>query len=309
MNSAGIAVMPPRASPMKKRLRRILPFGRLYAQASEAAKASRVARVAVHMPQTSALRFYLQAGIPGWPHFARGQKIRGHLFLWSFLVTLFLGLLLTGSTTGGILIGLAFSIHSSAIMDLVNQEYPQASVRERMGRGLGVSLILFVAIYWPIGMGIAVVAAPYTVGVPLHPFETGDVVLASTLRAPRPGDVVLYEIPTDRQNHEEGHIIHVMEGRNIDRILAGPGSVFECRNGMLLVNGNPCRWQPLNPIALDTRAAQTVPAGDFLILPSDESGMLTATGNFENLSFISSDAILGRVYLRTQPWRRFAVIR
>lgn len=305
--TAAIAVMPPRATPMQKRLRRMLPVRRIYSQMSETAVASGLVR---HAPDGSQLLFYLWCAIPGWPHFARRQMVRGHLFLWGFLLFLFTGLLLMGSWIGSVLIGLAFSVHSSAIADLINQRFNPATVRERMMIGLAVSAVLFAAVYWPMAILIGQFASPYQVQVPLRPFQPGDVVLTRVIQQPRAGDVVLYELPQSTwiRWHGARDTQRMIEGRNIDRVLAGPGATVECRGGVLFINGSPAKWLPLNPVNYPRSWKQIVPQGSCFILPSDEGEILSNIESWQ-ISLVPEDSVVGRVFVRTQPFSRFSIIR
>src|SRR4051794_33096548 len=103
---------PPRASRLRKRMRRTVPVRRAAIRArqamDDAGATERVRRLRTLAPWPMLLRM----AFPGWVHFYMGQPVRGHLFLWGTLVFLLPGLLLLGTLWGSIWIGMAFSVHS-----------------------------------------------------------------------------------------------------------------------------------------------------------------------------------------------------
>src|SRR5262245_20174802 len=107
--TAVLDVEPPRATPWQKRLRRWLPWSsvnqlRYAVRDGKVYAASRLEETGLWIPEPAILFRLL---IPGWAHFFTGQRIRGGLFLGIYLVLLGLGILLWGTTAGGILLGLA----------------------------------------------------------------------------------------------------------------------------------------------------------------------------------------------------------
>src|SRR5262245_5139565 len=57
--------------------------------------------------------------VPGWVQFRLGQTARGWAFLGGFLVCFFLSMLFYGTMWSGLLLGLAFSIHLSSILSVL----------------------------------------------------------------------------------------------------------------------------------------------------------------------------------------------
>ena len=57
--------------------------------------------------------------VPGWAHIHSGLAIRGRFFLAAYLPLLLLGLARWGTGLGSILLGLAFSVHASSVVDIL----------------------------------------------------------------------------------------------------------------------------------------------------------------------------------------------
>src|SRR6185437_9669377 len=89
--------------------------------------------------------------VPGWAHFHLRLRVLGHVFLWGYLVFFIPGLLHFGSRTGSVLLGLAFSVHSTAALDVVMRAFGPTNFRDRMARSIAVTLVLAVAVYYPAG--------------------------------------------------------------------------------------------------------------------------------------------------------------
>src|SRR5262249_39197284 len=136
---------------------------------------------------------------------------------------------------------------------IVTQTFADAGLRDRMVRSIALSAVLWFGVYWPAGWLPSWVANPYIPQGPMQTFNTGDVGLVNEVRQPRVGDVVLYQM-SDYTIMLAPGFAHMREeiftGRAIDRILAGPGDTVECRGGVLLVNGSPSRFFPLNTVHL-----------------------------------------------------------
>lgn len=292
----------------------MLPFGRAYYRTRDAVRAADIAAGVRHANAILPAGLLLRLIVPGWSHFALKQPIRGHLFLWSFVLFVLLSLFCLGSTWGAIWLGMAFSVHSSAAMDIVTQTFSDAGVRDRIVRSLVISAILGVLLYWPAIWFIGGVAQPHTVQTALAAFQPNDVVLVNQWAVPKRGDIVLYEInyaPMNLPNRGREHVVVWYNGENIDRILAVPGDRVQCDSGRLLVNGSPSAWQPLNSHPMPQSLSLTMQSEHYLILPSGTTGVVT----FQDVNFWKSTGdvergqIVGRAWLQTQPLSRFHVIR
>jgi hypothetical protein len=311
--TAVIDVHPPRAGRLRKRLRRAVPVTRAVAEARDAIESlgptSKILRVAARTPWA----LFLRLVIPGWSHFYAGQRVRAHLFLWGTLAFLAPGILLFGTLAGSLLLGMAFSVHSWAALDIVTQTFPDCGMRDRMARSLLVSFVLAAVIYLPVGYVTTRVADPTTIRLPMAPFADGDVVLVNHWVAPGAGDVVLYAIPdyTRREPQQRANRFVQYTGERIDRVLAGPGDRVVWDKGRLTVNGSASAARPLNPDVAPPRLKLTVPDGHFLILPTTTPYVSPADdeGSWQALSLVPADRVVGRVYARTSPLSRLARIR
>ena len=315
--TAVIDVHPPRAGPLAKRFRQVIPRGPGYYEARDAmlrTRAELADRVASAVPRLPPAPVVFRSVIPGWSHFYLGQRLRGHLALWGWLAFLIPGLVWFGTTIGSILLGLAFSVHSSAAMDIIARTLEGGvSVGRQMLRGAAVSIVLFAAVYWPAGWLITRVADPHGIAVSTWPFDDGDVVLVNHLSAPRPGRVVLYQIPTYQQRVivRHGGRFYNFEGERIDRILARPGDHVRWAEGRLVVNGKPSSLQPLAARWVPGPMEFAVPPGEYLILPSTTPQIHDDPDQnlWHAMGLVPADDIEGQVYLRSHPLRRFEVIR
>lgn len=313
--TATLAVSPPRASARTKRLRRVFPVRRVYHRVSDGLLSERFREAtARHLPSVPPGPLLVRSVIPGWTHFYLKQPVRGHLFLWGWMFCLLMSLVLTGGTAGAIWFGLAFSVHASAISDWVMQTFADAGVRDRMVRGLAISAVLWVAVYWPVAYGIGRIAQPQTIDVAMPPFAVGDVVIVNHEAAPRVGSVVMFQVPDrtiDAGRIGGEHYRFIYTGDAIDRILAGPGDRVAFADGRLTVNGQPARWLPLNPLPAGKSVSFTVPPQHYLILPSgavDLSRRLNASANsWKELGVIPAESIDGRVLFRSHPLSRFGI--
>jgi hypothetical protein len=208
------------------------------------------------------------------------------------------------------LLGLAFSVHVASCLSILRLGGVAAWA---YWRAVPLVFVLLLAgVYLPVGWLVTRFATPALVQVPGTPFEPGDVVLYSpavyAFRAPHPGDVVLYhqtggDYPLPPPQH--GYI-RVAAGERIDRILAGPGDQILWKDNLLAVNDQPSPWQPLNPGATIPNLKLTVPAGNYLILPT--AGPAIPNGASEevwhSLVVVPAEAIRGRAYLRSYPFAR-----
>ncbi|HET6247476.1 MAG TPA: hypothetical protein VFE47_07265 [Tepidisphaeraceae bacterium] len=321
LSDAAIAVLPPRASPLQKRVRRIRSVWRNDRPAQNAFQRGPFAcGVRNAVESGSHLALFLAAVIPGLPHLARGQNIRAHLFFWSFLLAITTALAMMGTYHSGLVLGLAFSIHSAAIADVVHQRYPTLQFRLRMLQGALVSAALVILIYAPIGFVIGSIAAPNIVSTQILPFQQGDVILVNRLARPAVGQIVLYALPDEGDparlpQLREGQRLIVYVGRAADRILAGPGSVVECRKGVLYVDGRISENLPLNPVKLPDAWQATLPADTFFILPSalprrpEERHNIEDSTNWLHLACIPRGGIVGRIVAQTHPLKQFHFVR
>jgi hypothetical protein len=317
--SVAIDVHPPRAGRWTKRVRRVTPrlpvrsgaTGAIRSLADRTASAFS-ARISDNTP---ALPLLLRAPFPGWPQLYAGNRILGRVFLYTWLLLMAVWLLFFyGTTFGSMLLGLAFSAHSSSFADATNHILEPTSMRRRMAYSVCTSILLFGFLYLPAGRVLFRYADPMVMQVAPYPFETGDVVLvnhaAFVRAAPKPGQVVLFE-PDDFRVPDGGHRYTLYTGPRIDRVLAGPGDVVRWSHRRLTVNGRTSLLEPLNSAVVQSPFTVTVPADTYLILPSTTPyvGPAMKGTDLANMSLVPADRIKGTVYLLSHPLSRLKLMR
>src|SRR5262249_27505039 len=157
----------------------------------------------------------------GWAQMFLGQRLRGRIFLGAYAALLLLGIAMWGSIPGSILLGLAFSVHASSVLDALF--FRAGPFPSRLGTAGLVMLVLSLVVYAPAYWVVSQFASPMGIMVPMDPFHVGDVVLANHWAyhrtPPRVGDVVAYQLPRYMPT-VIGHVANrVLTGQSIDRIL------------------------------------------------------------------------------------------
>ena len=257
--------------------------------------------------------------VPGWAHLFSGFRVRGLIFFWAYVVTLGFGLLAWGTELGSILLGLAFSVHASSILDILLR---QGTVRfpRMMATAALVFVALFLLVYYPGSQVLMRMAAPIEYGTDNPPFKRLDVVLvnhwAFALTNPRRGDMVLFTPLVQARRVKGPQFLHTRfgyeENQVIDRIIALPGDQVVWDDGKLLVNGAAVSWMPLRPERLPKHLDVNVPQDRYLIFPTTSIGAAdagTPDSYWKLVSLIPKSDIAGGVYLRLSPITRFWFIR
>lgn len=311
-----IDVNPPRASKASKQLRKAVPRRLIYRARDLASEARRIITRStiedshIPLPEPQILSRLI---VPGWAHIHTGLAIRGSVFLAAYLPLLLLGLAQWGTGLASVLLGLAFSVHASSVVDILVR---QGTVRfpRMMATTLLVSLILAVLLYVPAGQVLARIAAPIQYMHDAPPFQRYDVVLinewAYALTAPRRGDIVQFRPTYFRRQARVGYVVE--EDAAIDRIVGIPGDHVIWDVDHLTINGTPVAWKPLVPERLPKHLDMTVPEGRYMILPTASVGAPNASGaeSFWKLSsMVGQENILGRAFLRMRPIWRYWLMR
>jgi signal peptidase I len=316
--TATIDINPPRATRTQKRVRKIVPR-RVFYQARDLASRERLSfmrtvieRYRIPPPEPAVLSRLI---VPGWAHIYSGLELRGRIFLGSFLALFALGMLQWGTELGSMLLGLAFSVHASSIVDILIR---QGTVRfpAMLATAAVVGLTLGILVYYPAGQLLMRVAAPIEYSADSPPFKRFDVVLvnrwAHALGGPGRGDVVLFRptrpmrigaaatfIPFIRHAFDENELI--------DRVLGLPGDRVVCDEGKISVNGVPVSWAPLIPERMPPHLEIAVPRGHHLILPTTSAAAIGTPDprSLEGyIGLVPTANLLGGVYLRLSPiWR------
>jgi hypothetical protein len=274
------------------------------------------AALSLRLPDaTLALPLLLRSPFPGWPQMYVRSRILGRFFLYTRLLLLAVWLLFFyGTTVGSMILGLAFSTHSSSVADATNRILQPTSVRRRIAYSICTSILLFGFVYLPAGRLLFRYADPMVMQMDLFPFREGDVVLVNHAAfgrsAPRPGQVVLFTPENYRVGG--GHQYTLYVGPRVDRIVAGPGDRVRWAHRSLLVNGRPSPHQPLNPSALPAKPFElTVPGDSYLILPTTVPymGRETEVSTWVGMAQIPRDQIGGTVYMVSNPLSRLRWLR
>jgi hypothetical protein len=323
--TAVIDVQPPRAGRFRKSLRQMFPstsrtyFGvrdGLYTAGNRTAEFA--AALKPEKPTFPPAPITLRLIVPGWSQYWSGQRWRGHAFFWSYMLCLLWGLLQLGTNFGSFMLGMAFSVHSAAAVDAVNQSVPCAyGFRAQMTRSLFITMLLAVFLYLPIAWLTSQFLSLQTLRISTGPFEPGDVVvIGQPPQTPTPGQVVLYRLEGDLIELETGHNGHGRRlfnpsGERIDRILAVAGDRVRWESPNLYINDRPSRLRPLQAMVMPKKLELSVPKNRVLIFPTTTPHMdanMNAT-RWWALSLIPVDQIQGRVFMRYQPLSRLAIIR
>jgi signal peptidase I len=316
--TATIDINPPRASRTQKKVRRVVPRRAFYvardlsSQARRSFISSSIDRYRVPLPEPAVLSRLI---VPGWAQIHSGLGLRGRIFLGSFLALLVLGMLQWGTELGSMLLGLAFSVHASSIVDILIR---QGTVRfpRMMATAALVGLALAMLVYYPAGQLLMRVAAPIEYSVDSPPFKRFDVVLvnrwAHALGGPGRGDVVLFRPTRPMRIGATATIVPFIrhafdENELVDRVLGLPGDRVVCDEGKISVNGVAVSWVPLIPERMPRHLEIAVPLGQYLILPTTSAAGIDtpdprSVGMY--IGLVPTANVLGGVYLRLSPiWR------
>jgi hypothetical protein len=314
--SAAVDVHPPRAGRWAKRVRRTVPWLSLqwHNIRRPASPGIDWSWINVHL-DVSLPAILIRMIVPGWPQLFLHRPRRARVFFFGWLAALFLTFLLAGTFFGSAMFGIALSLHAASILDVLLD--PRALSTQRTAFwALVCPAFLAFAIYLPIGRLIGMVATPQVILINSPPFVAGDVILynPSAFRnsRPQPGDVVLCNPQAIRiPLPVPAHMAIERQGLQIERLLAGPGSKVEWADGRLTVDDQPAEWMPLTVEAMPEKFSIVVPADSYLLVPPPlayrdiDNRFITAGGlAFRAPATVTRNAILGRVYFRSQPfWR------
>jgi hypothetical protein len=251
--------------------------------------------------------------VPGWPQFYQGQRVRGCWFLGIFTAFVLVAIATLGTEEGAIWLGLAVAAHLSSALDVL-----LTATRGSDARWLHIAwrlLTLGAVTYLPLGLMVHFFFSPRQITRPIANFSVGDGVLVNSavyyLRAPNLGDVVLYNLARIQVPGPFGtHTQYVIQGPQIDRIVAGPGQRVRIDDGVLFVDEKPAVNLPLNRNAMPKALATVVPPDHYFIVPSSISmtGMELQDRHWLLIGQVPRERIVGLVYARYWPWRSFELL-
>lgn len=308
-----IDVHPPRASSLQKRMPALWSL-RFYLNRLRAGMWAAftgvtnfaVGSIAEHPPSL------LGWIVPGLAQMQRGDKARGWGFLAGFLICLTIGLVLMGTVSGSIFLGLAFTMQVTGLVDAIASTFATIADRGRLTATVMAALAAFV--YFPAMWAIGRVATPVQITANAAPFERGDVVWYNRMAEPKLGDVVIYEIPEFSAGghlRNSGYNARIrIDGQRVNRIVGRGGQKVEVREGQLLVDGAVSPWQPTTPRELLPEFAIMVPAESLFILPDNlvSDDVILNANPWQQLGIVPASAVRGRVYFRSLPWGRMSFV-
>ena len=313
-----IDVHPPRAAARSRKLRRVFvyPFSRRWfslwhgiARGSQALGQQLRMDLDVDLPERGVL---LRSVVPGLAHVAAGHVTRGRIFLWLYLALALSGLFLFGTTLGSILLGLAFSVHVSSVIDLLGS---RGSVRQRIVAALITLCGVVLFFYTPLGWLASRVASARVLNQDMGIFRRGDVVLINQWDRPDPGRVALFFLDREvRENAPQQHTVYVVPaGERVVRVIAGPGQRVEWDGKELRVDGEVLDMARLGiePRRLPVENPFVVPVGFYLVQPAGvpEVDARLHSAAWRATSLAREEHIRGTIYMIYQPLRRRSWVR
>jgi hypothetical protein len=312
--TAVIDVHPPRARDRRPLRIPLELFGsRIRRAASAALSAGLDSRRVGRPPELIVARMI----VPGWPQLYLGRKLRGWLLLTSFFGFLITGLLFLGTGFGSIFLGVAVAVHASSVIDLLFEARGAEQLRILYCFYYGG--LVAVVVYWPVIFLFSRFAVPVPILQATGFLQPGDTVLynPSAYRSapPQPGDVVIYNMASARipaaQSQGHRNVVYEIGGRQIDRILAGPGQHVTANGGELQIDGQLASPKPLNALARFQPGELIIPPQRYLIVPSSVPYLNGTIPSelWKNVAVVPAYAIEGKVYLRNYPLQRLAFIR
>ena len=180
--------------------------------------------------------------IPGWAQLRRGHARRGRTFAMVYSGLLLAALLFFGTTTGSILLGLAFATHVASAGDALSGR--RVDVNDRVAVALASAVAIGLLLYYPVGLFAARYVAPIQLRQDLTPFDAGDVLWYNRRAVIEPGDYVVHIVPELNLIVPNRHTRYRLGNRWISRVLAIAGQQVRLKNCRLWVDGQLSHWQP-----------------------------------------------------------------
>jgi hypothetical protein len=145
--SAALDIHPPRASGKGGLFRRInVALDKFARGLMESSSRFAAHRLDWRMPPPGIVPRMI---LPGWSQLHAGQRIRGWVYLTCFVACILLSIINLRTNIGGIMLGLAFYIHSTAALDMLMQLTPRSGILTRIGWSLVISVVLGAVLYLP----------------------------------------------------------------------------------------------------------------------------------------------------------------
>jgi hypothetical protein len=249
--------------------------------------------------------------VPGWPQLHGGRRTRGLAYLVGYLCLMLPGLLLTGTSLGAVLLGLAVAVHIVATCDAVVGNF--AAPSERIAFTIVCGLFLCGVVYFPIGWLVSRVATPIRIEYTIPPFERGDVVWYNRWETPSKGDMVIYTLAplATAGRTANGYAAQFrFQGDWIGRLIAKSGQTVAVDNGHWIVDGVSGPLQSGEGVAIAASASWVVPENHAVIVPDGlvQRGARVDLSTLQQLYLVPKSQIFGRVYFRSLPFTRMGVV-
>jgi hypothetical protein len=305
--TAVIDVHPPRAGRVSRRLPRFWGLRRTWGNFVVWARRPFEGYFAEFDEASFDASIIMRLIIPGWATWFRGRKLRGFTFLVAFLSLLLPGIVLLGTGIGSILLGAAFAVHVASAVDAMISRFP--SIAERISFTAVCAVVLFLAIYMPIGAYVSRVATPIQIRQPMSEFAPGDVLWYRRTTAAVPGDLVYYRLT---ENRFAGRTVTgqpaaiVLPPQWISRVVAVAGQTLRWEGEQLTVDGLPIEWPHVAGLDIPRDGVFTVPAGQLIISPEHLAGgeIRLTSADWTRLTIVPQENVIGRIYFRSLPlWR------
>lgn len=255
--------------------------------------------------------------VPGLGHIRSQRGTTGKLLLCAWLILLAMALLTVGRGESWLFLSGAIALHTATMLALLRPELVYAGVLRRILLGTTVYIILFCAVYIPVGWFAQRFYVPFTTtGIRSSAtIQNGETVLyqGSWLRPHwfHRGDLVMYRLGGG-PIAGSGYVLQ--DGFGLDRIVGLPGDRISLSKGTLLVNDlPPDRPDPvLGKIPNSFESTVTLADDEYFIIPSQLNlvvhGRVPVGRLLGQLSRVRRDNILGRIVWRVQPWSRFGKV-
>lgn len=263
------------------------------------------------------IRDWLCLLLPGLPQMRTPYKRRGKALLGLWLAMLLLGLWCGGWSSSGAFIGLAIAVHTFSIALALARAMAMRRLIIRIICGLMTTILLYVLLYRPAGWLCDQIAVPVGIQgiIDNEQMRNGDTVWATstwtTSGTFARGDLVLY-----RMHAMGNHGWMLREGYGLDRIVGLPGDTVVVADGRIWVNGVESLpgQRPLLAVTRIGNYSLNLGPDQYAIVPSQlalythgEAAMIRDA--LARSTSVPKGNIIGKVFLRSRPLDRWAILR